>query len=602
MLDTLTLDFETFYDPKEKYSLSSGNLTSTEYIRDSRFQAICCGFKLNDEPVTIAWGDDIAKAFKFYGTKVRAVAHNAQFDGAIAAYQYNWHPDEWVDTMGLCRALLRVKSYSLGSLAAHLGFAPKLDGLSVSKGKRLEQLQDYELSILGEYCVRDVELCYKIYSKFIQDLPRFERMLLEWSIKAVTQPRLAVDHEMLDHYVVELLLNRDKTLHEAGITRDVIMSNPKMADALRTLGVEPPMKISHRTGKPTYAFAKDDKEITDLLDHSDLRVQTLVTARLKLKSTIEETRANRLSSIGKSGPLPVPLLYYGAHTGRFSGGGGINLQNLTRGSKLRKGIIAPPGKVLVVGDSSQIEARALALAAGQQDLVKVFEDGLDPYCDMASFIYGREITKADEDERWLGKVTVLGAGYGMSANTFFEFLRAQGKPRPMDMCQKAIAAYRKKNHAIVRFWDTCDRALHAIFDGKEVELSHSLKTITGQNKIKLPVGLPLIYPELSYSPSERRWTYASRSEGRSTVYGGLVTENIIQSVARHVVMEQLLIVNQTYPVALTVHDELVAVVDEQEGPAARNYIEQVMSTPPRWWPELPVKAEVKWGKVYGELK
>jgi len=602
MLDTLTLDFETYYDPKEKYSLSSGNLTSTEYIRDPRFQALCCGFKLNNEATVVAWGQDIEKAFKFYGTKVRAVAHNAQFDGAIAAYHYGWNPDEWVDTVGLARALLRLKSYSLRSVAEALGLRAKLDALSVSKGKRLEQLQDYEMSILDEYCVRDVELCNEIYSKLIPGLPRFERMLLEWSIKAVTQPRLAVDHEMLDHYVVELLLNRDKMLHEAGITRDVIMSNPKMADALRALGVEPPMKISYRTGKPTYAFAKDDKEITDLLDHPDVRVQTLVAARLKLKSTIEETRANRLSSIGKSGLLPVPLLYYGAHTGRFSGGGGINLQNLTRGSKLRKGIVAPPGKVLVVGDSSQIEARALALAAGQQDLVKVFEDGLDPYCDMASFIYGREITKADEDERWLGKVTVLGAGYGMSANTFFEFLRAQGKSRPMEMCQKAIAAYRKKNYAIVKFWDTCDKALQGVWTGSRMKLSESLDVYTGQNEIRLPVGCPLLYPSLSYSFAERRWSYMSRGDGRSTIYGGLVTENIIQSVARHVVMEQLLIVNETYPVALTVHDELVAVVDEHEGPAARDYIEQVMSTPPRWWPDLPVKAEVKWGKVYGDIK
>jgi hypothetical protein len=232
----------------------------------------------------------------------------------------------------------------------------------------------------------------------------------------------------------------------------------------------------------------------------------------------------------------------------------------------------------------------------------VFERGLDPYCDMASFIYGREITKADEDERWLGKVTVLGAGYGMSANTFFEFLRAQGKSRPMDMCQKAISAYRKKNHAIVQFWDTCDKALQAVFTGARMPLSTSLGAYTGQNEIKLPVGCSLLYPDLSYSASERRWTYMSRGDGRSTIYGGLVTENIIQSVARHVVMEQLLIVHQTYPVALTVHDELVAVVDEHEGPAARDYIEQVMSTPPRWWPELPVKAEVKWGKVYGELK
>lgn len=598
-MNTLVIDFETYYDPKD-YSLSK--LTSTEYIRDDRFQALCCAFKYNDEPTHLAWGDDIAKAFYFYGNDVRAIAHNAQFDGAIAAYHYAWHPTEWTDTVGLARAQLRVKSYSLGFLAESMGLAPKLDGLSVSKGKRLEQLQDYEKSILSEYCIRDVDICHKIYSKLIPTCSRFEFLLLQWTIKAVTQPLLEVDDKMLDEYVVELMMNRDKMLDEAGITRDVIMSNPKFAEALERFGVTPPMKVSERTGKPTFAFAKDDKGITDLLQHDDVRVQTLVAARLKLKSTIEETRAQRLSAIGKTGRLPVPLLYYGAHTGRMSGGGGINLQNLTRGSKLRKGIIAPKGYALVVGDSSQIEARALATAAGQEDLIEVFRQGKDPYCDMASFIYGREITKADEDERWLGKVTVLGAGYGMSANTFFEFLRAQGKPRSMDMCQKAITAYRKKNHKIVRFWDTCDKALQKIYDGDSVPLSDSLDVWTKQNAIKLPVGFHLLYPDLKYSASERRWSYMSRGDGRSGIYGGLVTENIIQSVARHIVMEQLLIVHDRYPVALTVHDEIVLVVPEEEAPAARDYVEQIMKTPPRWWKSLPVSAEVKWGYVYGEIK
>ena len=601
-MNTLVIDFETFYDPANKYSLSSGKMTSTEYIRDDRFQALCCAFKYNDEPTHLAWGDDIARAFYHYGNGVRAVAHNAQFDGAIAAYHYGWNPIEWTDTVGLARAQLRFKSYSLGFLAEAMGLAPKLDGLSVSKGKRLEALQDYEKRILGDYCVRDVDICHKIYSKLIGNCSRFEFLLLQWTIKAITQPSLAVDHEMLDNYVVELMLNREKMLADAGISQEVIMSNPKFADALRNLGVEPPLKISYRTGKPTYAFAKDDKGITDLLEHPDVRVQTVVAARLKLKSTIEETRAQRLSAIGKTGLLPVPLLYYGAHTGRMSGGGGINLQNLTRGSKLRKGIIAPEGMALVVGDSSQIEARALALAAGQEDLVEVFRQGKDPYCDMASFIYGREITKADEDERWLGKVTVLGAGYGMSSNTFHEFLRAQGKPRSMDMCVKAIAAYRKKNDKIVKFWDTCDKSLQAIWTGARMPLSKSLEVWTGSNSINLPVGFPLLYPELSYSASERRWTYMARGEGRSSIYGGLVTENIVQSVARHIVMEQLLIVHERYPIALTVHDEIVAVVPEEEAPAARDYMEKVMKTPPRWWPDLPISAEVKWGKVYGEIK
>jgi DNA polymerase len=598
-MNTLVLDFETYYDPA---SFSLSKMTSTEYIRDARFQAICCAFKFNDEPTHLAWGDDIAKAFEHYGTNVRAVCHNAQFDLAIAAQHYQWFPKEATDTVGLARAQLRLKSYSLNSVAASLGFGEKLDGLSVSKGKRLEALQDYERDILGEYCVRDVDLTYRIYERLIKTFPKFEFLLLQWTIKAVTMPLLAVDYKMLDDYIVELDKARESMLEDAGITLDVIMSNQKFAQALKNLGVEPPMKMSERTGKPTFAFSKQDKGITDLMEYPDVRVQAVVGARLKLKSTIEQTRAARLSAIGKTGLLPVPLLYYGAHTGRMSGGGGINLQNLTRGSKLRKGIVAPAGKALVVGDSSQIEARALACVAGQEDLMEVFRKGLDPYCDMASFIYGRTITKADEDERWLGKVTVLGAGYGMSARTFFEFLRTQGKPLSMEMCEKAITAYRKKNDKIVKFWDVCDKALPLIVEGIERPLSTEIPVITGKNKITLPAGLPLLYTELSYSSTDRRYSYASRGDGRSGIYGGLITENIVQALARHIVMEQLLIVHQKYPVALTVHDELVAVVDKAEAAEARDYIERIMCTPPRWWPDLPVKAEVKFGEVYGNIK
>lgn len=597
---TLVFDFETYYDPVSGYSLSK--MTSTEYIRDSQFQAQCCAFKLDDESTEIAWGDEIGKAFKWYGQDVTAVCHNAQFDGAIAAHQYAWKPRAWMDTVGMARAKLRIPSYSLSSVARHLGFGDKLDGLSVSKGKRLEELQGYERALLGQYCVRDVDLTHKIYKELLPDFPRFEQLLLDWTIRAVTDPLLAVDIDMLDQYIIDLKVNRVDMLKEAGITAEEIMSNPKFAAALARLGVAPPMKMSERTGKLTHAFAKDDKGLTDLLEHADTRVQAVVTARLKLKSTIEETRAARLSAIGKTGPLPIPLLYYGAHTGRLSGSGGINMQNLTRGSKLRKSIIAPKGFSLVVGDSSQIEARILAAISCQEDLVEVFRKGLDPYCDMASFIYGRPITKSDEAERWLGKVVVLGAGYGMSANTFKEFLRSQGKTLEPHMYKLAIDAYRKKNYKVVQFWNTCDKALVNIAAGTRVKLSDAVDVYTGLNSIELPVGFPLLYPGLRYEPNERNWLYKHRGDGETGLYGGKVVENIVQCLARHVVMEQLLYTHQHWPVVMTVHDEIIAVVPEQEAQEARDKIYEIMCTAPRWWPDLPVKAEVKFGKVYGDIK
>ena len=184
------------------------------------------------------------------------------------------------------------------------------------------------------------------------------------------------------------------------------MSNQIFVKILETVGVEPPMKTSLRTGKETYAFAKTDKEFTALLDHPNPKVQTLVAARLGTKSTIEETRTENLMKVADRGALPIMLNYYGAHTGRFSGGDKLNLQNLPRNGAIRKAITAPEGHVLVACDSSQIEARMVAYIAGQDDLVQAFREGRDVYSEFASEVYGKKVTKDDKVQRFVGKTCI----------------------------------------------------------------------------------------------------------------------------------------------------------------------------------------------------
>ena len=211
--------------------------------------------------------------------------------------------------------------------------------------------------------------------------------------------------------------------------------------------VEPPMKISPATGKETYALAKNDDEFKALAEHPDVRVQSLVAARLGAKSTLEETRTERFIAIAKRGLMPVPLKYYAAHTGRWGGSDNLNLQNLPsrgeNGGKLKKAIIAPEGYVMIDADSSQIEARVLAWLAGQDDLVKDFKNGVDVYKAMASKIYNKNVEEVTKEERFVGKTTILGAGYGMGSQKFRAQLKTFGTSVSEEEARHIIEVYRQ---------------------------------------------------------------------------------------------------------------------------------------------------------------
>ena len=164
---------------------------------------------------------------------------------------------------------------------------------------------------------------------------------------------------------------------------------------------------------------------------------------------MEETRTERFIDICKRGLLPVPIRYYSAHTGRWGGDDKINLQNLPSrgadGKKLKRSIIAPQGCNLIDADSSQIEARVLAWLAEQDDLTEAFKNGDDVYKKMASAIYNVKEEDVTKDQRFVGKTTILGAGYGMGAVKFQNQLKTFGFNMDISEARRVVKVYRDTN-------------------------------------------------------------------------------------------------------------------------------------------------------------
>ena len=618
-MDIVTIDFETYYD--SEYSLSK--MTTEEYIRDERFEVVGVAIKVNDKEVYWYSGKDVAGFLNAIDYSDKAIlCHNTVFDGAILSWHYGIKPKFWFDTLSMARPLHNMTvGGSLKALTTYYKLGQKGDEVLRTLGMRRKDFTPEQLQAYAEYCMMDVDLTYKLFKTMAKGFPKEELLVIDQTIRMYTEPKLVLDPVVLDAHLAAIHERKEKLLAKLGgeeRAKKFLMSNNKFADLLRAFGVEPPMKTSSTTGKQTYAFAKNDTEFTALLEHSNPAVQIVVEARLGTKSTIEETRTKRFLEISERGPLPIMLNYYGAHTGRFSGGDKVNLQNLPRGGALRKALAAPDGHVVVACDSSQIEARLVAYLAGQDDLVQSFREGRDVYSEFASDVYNKPVSKADKVERHVGKTCILGLGYGMGAAKFQHSL-ATGfisvKVEDQE-AQQIVTLYRNKYHRIQAFWNRCNHALNGLAAGESGDMCDLVKY--DAEGIVLPNGLRIRYPALRRStngfeyindPRVYRKFIKERVMGGDApdltwtkIYGGKVVENITQAVARIVVSEQMAKIGRRYPVALQVHDEIVCVVPEEQADACKDYMVSVMSTPPKWAPDLPVACEADVGPNYGEAK
>ena len=606
----ITIDFETYY--ATDFSLTK--VTTEEYVRSDRFQVIGVAVKVNDEPTEWFSGtfEETAEFLAGFAWSDHFVlAHNAMFDAAILSWRFGIRPKAWLDTLSMARAVLGPNAkVGLASLAEQFGLGAKGFEVNDAKGKRLEDFTPQELADYGGYCVNDVELTYKLFAELDANFPTKEKRLIDITIRMFSDPMLELDTEALEQHLIGVRERKAKLFETSGITKEVLNSSAKFAALLQSHGVWPPTKISPATGKETYAFAKSDQEFVLLLEHPKEEVQAIVAARLGAKSTLEETRTERFIDIARRGPIfgsvrrmPIPLKYYAAHTGRWGGSDKVNLQNLpsrgAEGGKLKRCIVAPRGHVIIDCDSSQIEARVLAWLAGEQTLLNLFRNGADVYKYMASQIYNKSFDLITPEERFIGKTTVLGAGYGMGGVKFQAQLANMGKDVDIDMCKHIIKQYRQSNRAISNWWLELNHVLNTILAGKEAEVDKvGLMKTSPMLGIELPNGLFLNYPELTRA-NNSEFTYMTRM-GRNRIYGGKVAENLCQAVARCIIGEQIIEIEKRYRVVLTVHDAVACVVPDAEAVEARAYIEQCMRTSPKWAQALPLNCESGMAKNYGD--
>ena len=536
----------------------------------------------------------------------------------------------YFDTLCMARALHGVDSGgSLASLSKKYNLGEKGTEVLDAKGKRFADFTNAEMVRYGHYCNNDVKLTYDLFLILSSKFPEQELELIDMTLRMFIEPVLELDDALLIDRLAELtaekfdLLGSLKDRLECDTeeaVRKKLASNKQFAQLLTEFGIEPPKKISPTTGKETYALAKNDEGFIALTEHEDPFIQQLCAVRLGTKSTIEESRIERFIETGRRnrGKLPIPLKYYGAHTGRWAGSDKVNFQNLPSRDKrkkaLKNAVVAPDGYAIINCDSSQIEARVLAWLAGQNDVVKQFRDGEDVYSIFASSVYDREITKADPVERFVGKTCILGLGYGTGAAKLQHTLKTQPPGAVIDEeeAKRIVNLYRTKNNAIIDLWRECDLVLSDLIDGPLIGDNDAIKNsyYIGNHEcvkvvhgvgILLPSGLYLRYPNLRIDTSEEksRTVYDSR-KGLVSIWGGAMVENIVQALARIIVGQQMLEIRKRYKVVLTVHDAAVCVVKEAELDRAMSYIVEVMSTPPSWAAGLPVACEAKTGKSYGE--
>jgi DNA polymerase I-like protein with 3'-5' exonuclease and polymerase domains len=617
----VTLDFETYYD----VGFSLSGLTTEEYIRDARFQVIGVAIKIDEAETYWVTGSHevIQESLNKIDWKNSALlCHNTQFDGAILAFRFGVIPGLYLDTLSMARATNGVEvGGSLAFLVEYYDLGVKGTEVVQAKGKRLEDFSPTELSAYAGYCVNDVNLTYKLFGVLAPKFPQSEIDLIDLTLRMYTEPLLEVDDALLQARLEEVQQEKSELLQGLMVkleceteecVRAKLASNKQFAEILQELGVIVPTKISLATGKETYALAKGDQGFLDLCEHEDPFIQQLCTVRLGTKSTIEESRIERFIGIGgrNKGKLPIPLKYYGAHTGRWAGSDKVNFQNLPARDKkkkaLKNAIIPPDGHKVVNADSSQIEARVLVWLAGQNDVVQWYKEERDVYCEFASTVYDRPITKANKIERAVGKTCILGLGYGTGWAKLQQTLKlAAGVELDERECKRLVSVYRNVNSKVIDLWRECEEALRDIAswpNGKEPYPigRHNTLYATPQG-IKLPNGLYIKYPGLTWDTSEAKSKFVYKSRrGFISIWGGSVVENVVQALARIIIGEQMLKINEKYRPVLTVHDAVVNVIPEAEIDDAMKFIIDTMSTPPDWATTLPVACEAHYGDSYGD--
>lgn len=646
----IVIDFESYYG--KDWSLS--RITTEKYIRGKKWECIGVSVKDGDEKTVFYRGEDGIPVLREMAEKQPLrpfVSHNNMFDMGILGLRYNIHPSFMVDTAvmaKLCALDRFAGSARLADLSAalvKLGVTKQVKGTAVYDMRDVHKsdMTEEQWTVYEAYCKLDSDLCHALYTYMIGLVDARELAMCSITTEMFTKPTFEIDAELLKSYTLQMEGARNAMLESLGEKVGItdldeltysLRSPQKFASLLESIGVPPPMKFSRAKQTNTYAFDKKDQGFFALLESDNELVRELAMARVGVTSSIERTRAASFIDVSNRGRLPVPLRYAAAHTGRYGGSDKINVQNLSKRARepvLRRSLRAPKGCVVVSSDSNQIEARLLAYAAGQEDKVRLFLDGRDPYVDMAAAIYGKtydeiyEISKVHPTKegkvmRGVGKQTELACGYGMSDRTYRDRMLQDGNEEAAEMAEVSVEAYKRKNDRVVYFWRTCGRALQVMlmggvmeFGGDDGRLFRADGSAVFHGKripvIEGPNGTRLYYENLRREVDNQgrvNYTYDQRRGGEltsKTIWGSMLAENCIQFLAFAVLKWQAVeIAKLGIPIHMNVHDEWVSVVPKEMAGRTAYAHWSCMRKAPSYIRQGLLDCEVSIGENYADLK
>jgi hypothetical protein len=613
----VVLDFETYFDRKSGYSLSAAGVTQESYTRDARFEAHGAAVKWSPQHAAI-WYDE--KELRFHlanedWSDVFLICHHAQFDGLILSHHYGVVPKLWGCTLSMARQLLgNHVSASLDSVRKHFGIPAKTTPYSLFEGKHWNEMSPEVQRQVGEGACDEVESIWKIFCEFAKTFPAEEYEVVDSTIRMFTEPCLRGDSTVFGKVWQDEVVRKAERMSRLAVTEQQLGSPEAFAGILRSYGIEPAMKdgkpLADGTPKSIYAFAKTDSFMEELLVDDDEDIRTLAEARLGIKSTLLQTRAETMGWMASRGPLCVYLSFCAAHTSRWGGGDGSNFQNWTNGSEINTAIVAPAGWLIAEPDASQIECRLLNFVAGQSDKIEEFRSGADPYIGVASAFYGFPINKKDHpDERQLGKIVELQAGYGSGGDKIRHTVRVKSKGKiVLDEYGglRARDAYRHTHPAICAYgtgyWAQATNCLKRMLAWESYDWGPfriRCDIATGKRRIVLPNNVELIYDTLeNFDDREAGEKYFRIKTRRGWVktYGAKLVENIIQALARVVISQAMIRIKKIgYRIVMTKHDSLWVLLPKNDGmlEGHKQIILNEMSRELPWLPGCPLAAEFK---------
>jgi DNA polymerase I-like protein with 3'-5' exonuclease and polymerase domains len=635
------IDTETYYD--KDYSITS--LGPTAYCRHPKFECYLItvagsdGLRFAGSPKDAPWDDLLAGGVEW-------VMHNARFDLEVLAALN-------VGRDGIELSPFACPTHDTADLAAYLGYprnladaAKHLLGEEVDKGIRNVEMKgvrwadmDPELQTrVKEYGLRDAELTLRLWLEHGHKMPEAERLASMLSRKSAMHG-LPVDVDRIEQGISHL----KQFLWKARTNipwEDPPLSPLKLALKCREEGIRCPVSL-----------AMDDEDCAAWEEEYGERYPWVGSMRdfrrgNMLLKKLETMRTRTVE--GKNDRLPYEVKFFGAHTGRWSGSGGFNPQNLNAKQALvekfnvdlRACITAGRGNTLVIADLEQIEPRCIAWLTNDTVALQAMASGESPYIAHAratmGLAEGETLDKAGSTYK-LAKARCLGLSYGSGhkkflwmAETLFglgdtfdevdatpanlaayvEYLERIGDKDQLALLRDPTVDDNLKRRHLVSWMVVDDyRRNSPKTTALWAKLGDGLRQSADQGHdftVGLPSGRELLYRKTRYTPSEdgkgSDITVQIVKNGKLTrerTWGAKLTENLVQATARDVFRDCLInVADAGYCIVLHVHDELVVEVPEDKAEDALADIRAIMGRSVPWAPGLPVAAEGKISKTY----